>query len=93
MSTFIDSPEQAKQDSHFLHLTYEQGVFRQYFTTPFQQYKSRIGTSFEVVKQLPNAEAPNGETGEDMYLIRFEDGEEIHAYGHEVCVLNYNQCI
>ncbi len=92
-SDFRDSPALAKRDAQITDLHYEPGEFRQYFTTPFEQYAAHIGKPFEVVKQLPDAEpAEEGGEGEDMYLIRFEDGTEIEAWGHEVCVLDYEHC-
>ncbi len=88
-----DSPEYARSDRTIHRFDYKPGVFRSFFTTPFEQYKEHLGEHFTVVKQLPDSEAEEGGQGEDMYLIRFDDGTEIEAWGHEVCVLNYRKCL
>lgn len=91
---FQDTPEMAKRDAAITSLHYHEGQFRQFFTSPFKQYAEHIGKPFTVVKQIREMKcAPENEDGEDdMYLIRFEDGTEIEAFGHEVCVLQYDKC-
>jgi hypothetical protein len=91
LDVFVDTPEQAEKDRSITNLDYEPGVFRRYFTSPFDQYKERIGQAFTVLGRDEEAEA-GLENHEDMYRIRFEDGTEITAWGHEVCVLNYENC-
>lgn len=51
---------------------------RKQFITPFEQYKDKNRQSFEIVKQLPDSE------GESMFRIKFQDGTEIDAWGHEI---------
>ena len=94
MSNFIDSPKQAHRDTKIQNFHYEDKVFRQFFTTPFEQYKTYVGESFEVVRQIQELKfATDDEDGEDdMYVIRFNDGVEIEAYGHEICQLDYDKC-
>lgn len=89
-----DSEEKAKRDAAITVLHYKEGQFRQFFTSPFVEYKERIGQRFTVVREIRPAKLPTEEEeGEDdMYLIRFEDGTEIDAFGHEVCILNYEKC-
>ena len=93
--TFVDSPEKAKADSALTVLSYQEDQFRQFFTSPFDQYKDRIGQSFTVFGHDEKAEkevVADGGNFEEMYLIRFEDNTEITAWGHEVCLLNYDEC-
>ena len=85
-----DSPEKAQKDSLLTQLDYEDGVFRKFFTTPFLQYKKHIGKMFTVIKTF-DIEDSKGDK-EDAYLIRLEDGTEIEAFAHEVCVLIYDKC-
>jgi hypothetical protein len=62
----------------------------QFFTTPFNQYRNRIGQRFTVLGHNREAEddiVRDGGDYEDLYRIRFDDGAEIDAWGHEVCVL------
>ncbi len=83
-----DTPELAISDCGLVDFNYEKGQFRRYFTTPFTQHSNHIGKEFIVVKRLPDAEpVDEGVEGEDMWLIRFEGGIEIEAWGHEVCLL------
>jgi hypothetical protein len=91
---FIDTSEQAKRDASLTVLDYDDARFRKFFTTPFEQYKEHVGKAFVVVKQTrPLKLATETEDGEDdMYLIKLETGEEIEAFGHEVCFLNYENC-
>lgn len=91
----MDSPEIARRDRAITVLYYREGQFRQFFTSPFQQYAEHVGKPFTVVREIRPLTLATDETeGEDdMYLIRFEDGTEIEAFGHEVCVLDYEQCL
>lgn len=62
---------------------------RETYESPYQQYKERIGQKFSLVRVIPAEEAtPDYDTPEPMYLIRFEDGEEIEAWEEEVFVLD-----
>lgn len=90
---FEDTVNRAFLDARITGFSYVPGHFRKYFTSPFQQHIEQIGLPFTVVKQLPNAEDPDGGDGEEMYLIKFEDGQEIEAWGHEVCKLRYDECV
>lgn len=90
--TFVDSPHKALQDAALTNLDYTPEIFRKFFTSPFEQYRDRVGQRFTVINRVEDAESVDGGPGEDMYLIRFKDGEEIIAWGHEVCVLDYEQC-
>jgi hypothetical protein len=80
--------EQCRAESQKTCWHYVPGVFRERFVSPFEQYADRVGQRFTVVRQTqalkPAADEEDG--AEDMYLIRFEDGTEIEAFGHEVCV-------
>jgi hypothetical protein len=89
-----DTPEQARIDCRLQSYDYTPGVFRKYFTSPYQQYAQHVGRPFTVVKRQPDAEGPDeGTTADDMYLIRFEgDALEITAWGHEVCQLIRANC-
>jgi len=91
---FTDSPEIAKRDRVITTLHYENDQFRQFFTSPFDQYAEHVGKAFTVIKKTQEFKnATDHEEGkEDMYLIRFEDGTEIEAFGHEVCILDYEKC-
>lgn len=83
-----DTPEQAWKDQVRGIYDYEPECFRRFFTSPFEQYHEHVGKSFIVIRRLPDAEpAEEGSPGEDMYLIQVETGEEIQAFGHEVCLL------
>ena len=90
-----DSPELAIRDKAITNLHYHEGQFRQFFTSPFEQYAEHIGKPFTVVKETRpgKPETDESEAEDDMYLIRFEDGTEIEAFGHEVCVLDYEKCL
>ena len=86
-----DSPERARADADLPGFSYTADVFRQFFTTPFEDYKEHIGKRFTVLGPDRESEK-NLEYAEEMYKIRFDDGIEITAWGHEVCVLNYRHC-
>jgi len=90
-----DSPEIARRDSRITALNYHEGKFRKFFTSPFQQHAAHVGKSFQMVKEIRpiKLETDESEAEDDMYLIRFEDGTEIEAFGHEVCVLDYEKCV
>lgn len=92
---FIDSVEKAQEDRKLNVLSYIPDEFRQFFTSPFEQYKERIGQAFTVLGHDTLAEQDlvnDGSNFEDMYVIQFADGEKITAWGHEVCQLNYENC-
>jgi len=95
MTAFVDSPEKARQDAALTNLWYHEDQFREFFTSPFDQYKDRIGQRFTVLGHDTEAEqdvVDGGGNFEEMYKIRFEDGTEITAWGHEVCLLDYDKC-
>lgn len=89
-----DSKELAIRDSKITCFDYHEGLFREFFTSPYEQYAPRIGQKFSVVEQLrpSKEETETSEAEDDMYKIRFEDGEEISVFGHEVCQLIYEKC-
>lgn len=89
-----DTPEMAVRDREITDLDYEDGVYRRYFTTPYDENRERVGQPFIVLKQIQKLKmATDEEDGEDdMYLIQFEDGKEVQAFGHEVCKLIYEKC-
>lgn len=93
-AAFQDSPERAKQDRRLTNLHYEPGCFRSFFTTPFEQYAEHVGKRFVVLQHTlkGHPETDTKEAQEDMYRIQFDDGVEIPAFGHEVCILNYARC-
>lgn len=88
-----DTVEKAIEDRKIYSFDYKVGEFRQFFTTPFEQYSEHVGKPFQVVRRLPDAESVDDVPGEDMYLIRFEDGTEIESWGHECCELIYENCL
>ncbi len=55
------------------------------FISPYEQYASRNGQDYEVVKVFDEDDDDHdiSEVGE-MYLIRFEDGDEIEAWPEEL---------
>lgn len=73
-------------------MDYHEDKFRTYFTSPFDLYKDRIGQQFKVLGHDEKAESEL-ETFEEMYLIEFNDGSKITAWGHEVCKLNYEKYV
>ncbi len=90
-----DTPEQAQDDCALSNFDYEPDTFRKFFTTPFDQYKEHVGKAFTVLGHDTEAEqqvVDDGGEFEEMYRIRLEDGTEITAWGHEVCVLKYDKC-
>lgn len=64
-------------------------MFRELFNSPYDQYEERIGQPFKVIRQLEwdeiddVPEIAEHEVGR-MYLIEFEDKEQIHAWPEEV---------
>lgn len=93
--SFVDSSEKAMRDRVITNLDYHEGQFRQFFTSPFEQYAEYIGEPFTVIRQIRELQLPTEDMDgeDDMYLIRFADGTEIEAFGHEVCILNYERCL
>ena len=95
-----DTPEEAVKDAQITVLYYFDDVFRKYFTSPYEQYEDRIGQEFTVLGHDLQAEQESKdaagfedhEKGESIYNIRFNDGVEIVADGHEVCVLDRPKC-
>lgn len=92
VAKFKDSVDKAKRDRQITTLHYHEGVFREFFTTPYSDQSKHVGKKFDVIIQTRKSGMEDGEHVDDMYLIRFEDGTEIQAYGHEVCVLDYERC-
>ena len=93
-AAFQDSPKRAKEDQFITVLHYMEGVFRSHFTSPFEQYHKHVGKPFTVLHRIrpSRAESSRHDAEDDMYMIRFADGTEIEAFGHEVCILNYAKC-
>lgn len=56
---------------------------RDTFTTPFDQYASKEGQSFEIIEQIDPSTYDYDECGE-MYIVRLEDGEEIEVWPEEI---------
>ena len=54
------------------------------FKSPYDQYAARIGQEFEIIRKItepgPDVDAENL----PMYVIRFVDGAEIHAWPEDV---------
>lgn len=90
LKNYLDSPQQAHRDTKIQNFHYKDSEFRKFFTTPFDQYKQYVGKPFEVVMKTNDVKFEPDD--EDTYIIRFEDGEEINAFGHEVCQLDYEKC-
>lgn len=91
-----DSKELAIRDAQIRSFEYNPGVFRKYFTSPFNQYKDFVGKPFKVLKTIQPLipETENFDTEETMYHIEFTDcNTKIDAFGHEVCQLQYELCI
>lgn len=90
-----DSPEKAVRDRAITTLEYHEGVFRQFFTTPYSENSEHVGKPFKVLRQVRPSKwgTKNDEDEDDMYEIQFEDGTKIQVYGHEVCVLDYEKCL
>lgn len=75
-----------------MHIDYQPDIFRTTFWSPYDQYADLNGQRFRVLRPLVAGEEfdpePHG-TGQGinhMYLIRFEGGNTLHAWGEEVCV-------
>lgn len=90
----IDSPELAIRDKIITSLHYKEGVFRKFFTSPFQEFKRFVGKPFIVLNQIRplKIETDDSEAEDDMYQIQFDDGTIIDAFGHEICQLEYQKC-
>lgn len=64
--------------------------FRKTFTTPFEQYRDRVGQSFVVLRKITKRTATADDCREydmevlPMYKIRFPDGHETSAWPEEV---------
>lgn len=94
LSSATDTVEDAHADRKVSVYDYEPDSFRRFFTTPFDEFAERIGEPFTVIGHETEDERSMANDGafEDLYRIRFADGQEISAYGHEVCVLNRDKC-
>ena len=57
-------------------------MFRDTFTTPYEQYADREGEPFGVIRELTDQER-DPEVGR-MWRIEFEDGTQIDAWPEEV---------
>lgn len=76
--------------SHELEKAREDGAVMSTFHSPYQQYQTRVGESFTIIRKITKRNA----TAADrlvfdrevlpVYLIRFEDGVEITAWPEEV---------
>lgn len=62
-------------------------VFRETFTTPFDQYSERKGQAFKVIRKLTEPDDDHDEEVLPMYIIEFLDGVQIEAFPDEVEVL------
>ena len=80
----ISDAQRAEKEAFPNPCHYTVGNFRTTFRTPFEQYAHRNGHGFTVLREL-SAEEKQLEHDEPMYLIRFDDGAEITAWGEEVC--------
>ena len=64
--------------------------YRDTFTTPFDQYRDRIGQTFEVLRKITKRNATAIDRAEydleclPMYKIRFADGHETSAWPEEI---------
>jgi len=56
------------------------------FHSPYEQYKSRNGQEFQVIKEITVADETHDEEVLPMYVIQFDDGEQIEAYPEEIGV-------
>lgn len=84
---YASSAQLAEQASFPNPCDYTVGNFRKTFRTPFLEYAHRIGHNFTVIRELTDKEKDLEDNSDLMYLIRFEDGSEIVAWGEEVCEL------
>ena len=53
------------------------------FSSPYEQYKNRIGNKAKVISAITDPKVVHWESA-PLYLIEFEDGEQIHAHPEEV---------
>lgn len=56
------------------------GIFR----SPYDQYRDRVGQHFEIIRVITRPESDVDLENLPMYVIRFDDGDEIHAWPEEV---------
>ena len=90
-----DTAEQAKLDVKLRCFDHKPAEFRQFFTSPYEQYAERVGESFKVLGPNTQVDAEiisDGGNPEDTYNIEFADGTTITAWGHEVCQLIRENC-
>lgn len=65
-------------------------TIRETFTTPFDQYRDRIGQRFTVIRKITRRNMTQADRAEydaevlPMYKIRFADGHETSAWPEEV---------
>lgn len=55
------------------------------FLTPYDQYQERHGQACEIVRDIIEPESDVDAEVLPMYVIRFPDGLEIHAWPEEIC--------
>ncbi len=69
---------------------------RETFTTPFEQYRERIGQRFTVLRKITKRNMTEADRVEydaevlPMYKIRFEDGHETSVWPDEIEELGQN---
>ena len=54
------------------------------FESPYDQYRERNGQTIEIVRRIEEADAEHDEEVLPMFIVRFEDGEEIEAWPEEI---------
>ena len=54
------------------------------FNSPYDQYKDRNGQTFVIVRKITEEEEDYDFETLPVYIIRFQDGEEITAYPEEI---------
>jgi len=59
-------------------------MFREKFTSPYEQYRERIGQNFTVLGVITEPDTTHDVECLPIYCIRFEDGTEIEAWPEEV---------
>jgi hypothetical protein len=54
------------------------------FESPYDQYETRNGQHFEIVREISEADELHDAEVLPMYVIRFDDGCEIEAWPEEI---------
>lgn len=54
------------------------------FQSPYDQYKNRIGQTFQVIRAITKPDKDHDKEVLPMYAIKFPDGKEIEAWPEEV---------